>query len=883
MNESNIAFFTIVARNYEAYAKTLCDSIKAMHPTAKIYIGLSDDYGIGLSDDCKEFEVISVPQLALPSESCFIFRYDVMEFSTAIKPYVFRWISENSNVDKIIYLDPDILVVSPLKAVIEGIDRGATAMLTPHLTQPIEDDFMPDEMTMLKVGAYNLGFIAIANNDEGRRLINWWCMRLERGAVVDLENGLFTDQKWADLIPGLFDRVEILRNPGYNVAYWNLMHRDVRNEKGHWVSNGQPLSFFHFSGINPALPENFSKHQNRFNVGSLGEVDVLYKKYLSLLICNNYFDKISLTYGYGTLDCGLKIDRPIRVYFRLFMDDKSKNSLNPFFHIDGKYLNALEERISGNNLITRYMYALYMAQKELQLAFNLNNDVGIREYANFFVNLSKINYRVNNFYVEEAKNLLQADTLKNPKSMTSEIQILGRKPNTLIRGLVGMIFVIYKRNPGFVRRMSKKFSPEFVDKVKRNVFTGNYVVFKFFDETSSEPLEHPAIDQNGRTNDDIVTKLVSEKFDSKEDKGLTLIGYVKGDFGVAQNLRAAAAALLSVNYSIDMCDIPTHGLHSETTTDYDKYIVDSHTNGVQLFCVNADQTAHVASAMRDQSRLGEYKIGYWFWELANFPAEWSTSFAYLNEVWAPSKFVYDSIKEISPIPVVHIPVAVEFKINGNYDRTRFGLPSEKFLFLFSFDFHSFQERKNPEAVIAEFIQAFPASENKAGLVIKVSNADKHIDKYNKLLRQISSFPCVTLINTVLSRDEMYGLINSCDCYVSLHRSEGFGLGLAEAMFLGKPVIATGYSGNMDFTRLDNSCLVDYTLVDVPVNAYPYHIGQVWAEPVPGHAAYYMRRLLEDEPYRNNIAQKGQETVRLEFSHKSIGQRMESRLNTIHKL
>jgi glycosyltransferase involved in cell wall biosynthesis len=211
------------------------------------------------------------------------------------------------------------------------------------------------------------------------------------------------------------------------------------------------------------------------------------------------------------------------------------------------------------------------------------------------------------------------------------------------------------------------------------------------------------------------------------------------------------------------------------------------------------------------------------------------------------------------------------------------LPEKAFLFLYVFDFGSHLERKNPMAAIEAFSKAFELSDDRVRLVIKVSYADKRKSDFNKLLEIASKDPRIIIINKILSREEMYGLINSCDSYISLHRSEGFGLGMAEAMYLGKPVIGTAYSGNMDFMNVENSYLVDYTLSSVPEGAYPFWQNQVWADPDIESAAQGMAKIFDDIEFRLSIAEKGQKTIKEKHSFDYVGSLMSARLDEIYKL
>lgn len=880
-------FFTIVAKNYIAYARTLCASIAQHHPDAKIYVGLSDSDAEGVlqASDC--FELISVDQLDLPDPDQFAFRYDVMEFSTAIKPYVFRWLLANSSADRIIYLDPDILVLSPLAEVLSLLEQGATATLTPHLIARVDDGFDPDETAMLRVGIYNLGFFAISRCDESAKLIDWWCDRLERGAVVDLEKGLFTDQKWADLMPALFDGVSILRSPGYNVAYWNLMHRSVSTDQGDWFANGQRISFFHFSGVDPAKPGIFSKHQNRYTLTNIGELKALYEHYIDLLKRNGYFEALKTPYGYGLLADGTRIHPAMRVYFRHFFDTGRSSSIKPFQFFSAAYFNSLETTLNGNRLVTRFMYGLYLKQRELQAVSDINSPAGQQKFANWFSLVAADAYKVEHVFIDAVRK-----HLKN--AINEDVLVKIDKPNLktwfkvlFIRG----VLMVYRLNPQLARNVARMLPRSYSARLKSDaVELGRlplrgenpngllHKVFSMFGNVDAY-LNHLTAQIKSRSS----RSKSGQQFKVPAPHGLTLIGYPRGDFGVAQNLRSVANSLNSVEYPYDVFEVNPDGTYSDKDGTLSHLIVDESAYAVQLACINADVTIHYFKSLNKDKSKCHYRIGYWFWELANFPEAWMRAFDYVDEVWAPSRFILQTLTKVATKPVIYMPVAVDFTIQGNYSRAGFKLADDKYLFFFSYDFNSFSERKNPDAVIKAFLQAFPEHEQGMGLVIKTINAEKYPEAYVQLLELAQQDSRIKIINCILSRDEMYGLMNVCDCYVSLHRAEGFGLGLAEAMLLGKPVIATAYSGNMDFMNADNSCVVDYKLVPVPTDAYPFGAGQEWADPDIEQAAGYMRRLYADESYRTEIARNGQQWVQREHSSARVGSLMRERLNKIEAL
>lgn len=362
--------------------------------------------------------------------------------------------------------------------------------------------------------------------------------------------------------------------------------------------------------------------------------------------------------------------------------------------------------------------------------------------------------------------------------------------------------------------------------------------------------------------------------------GITLVGYVSGEFGVAENLRMACSAMEAVKVPVDIYKIGTGGVYGDADARYDRLVVSESPHAIQLYCTNADQLGRIQDVLGSEKIRERYKIGYWFWELPNFPKEWMHAFDLVDEVWAPTKFIAETLTKVSPKPVVHMTVPVSFSIHGHYDRAHFSLPKDRFLFLFSYDFHSFSQRKNPEACIEAFRRAFDACDKGVGLVIKTVYAEKHQDAYVKLQALALGDERISIVNRVMPRDEMYGLISVCDAFLSLHRAEGFGLGLSEAMLLGKPVIGTGYSGNMDFMNRENSCLVDYKLIPVGQDAYPYWERQTWADPDIDQAAGYMRAIYEDRVFREKIAAKGQAYILQHHSFAEIGRRMQKRLNEI---
>jgi len=244
--------FTSVTANYIPKARVLAQSVKKYHPDAQFHLLLSDCLPEWLGEGEADFDsIINIEELPIPNRAAWIFKHRLVELCTAVKGFGFQEIFRRHNPDKLIYLDPDIAVMSRLDSITDQLDH-ASILLTPHQTQPDTElrAIVDNEICSLKHGVYNLGFAAVRNSVEGRRFVDWWAARLEHFCYDDIPNGLFTDQRWCDLAPAFFADLKILREPIYNVCTWNLTQRRVTGTvPDGLLINGQPLCFYHFSGF----------------------------------------------------------------------------------------------------------------------------------------------------------------------------------------------------------------------------------------------------------------------------------------------------------------------------------------------------------------------------------------------------------------------------------------------------------------------------------------------------------------------------------------------------------------------------------------------------------------------------------------------------------
>jgi glycosyltransferase involved in cell wall biosynthesis len=267
------------------------------------------------------------------------------------------------------------------------------------------------------------------------------------------------------------------------------------------------------------------------------------------------------------------------------------------------------------------------------------------------------------------------------------------------------------------------------------------------------------------------------------------------------------------------------------------------------------------------------------WELPLFPQQWAGNFRYVQEIWAQSRFVHESIAQVSSVPAIWMPQPVEPGPADPAWAHRLGVPTDRFSFLCFVDFRSRTARKNPGGVAEAFRMAFGnRTDEPAVLVVKTLGADRRPDDYGRFMEGARDLGNrLLVIDKSLVDAVIKGLLCGCNAFVSLHRSEGFGRGIAEAMYYGKPTIATAYSGNMDFCTPETCALVDYRLVPVKEGEYPFWRNQVWADPNIEEAARWMQRLAADPTLAASMGQRAQEDIRASNGAAVVGRRMRARL------
>ncbi len=802
---------TIIAKNYVAQARVLARTFAEHHPEGRCSVLVIDDYEGYIDPRDESFTILTPEQIGCREFEEMALRYDVLELSTAVKPWLLAHLLEEG-APAITYLDPDIRIYSSLKA-IDELARVHVVVLTPHNTEPLPDDGKrPNQIDILLAGVYNLGFVALGADEETDTLLRWWRERLLTDCRVDPLNGYFVDQRWFDLAPGLVSDHAIVREPQYNVAYWNLHSRKLEYNGNGYTVDGAPLAFFHFSGFDPQTPELLSRHQSRVPVDEGTALSRICDEYADDVAAAAYHTAKSWPYTYHLLSSGVKFSRRLRKLYEIAIE-RGEVKGSPFTETgNASFMAWLAAPAPGApEGVNRLLAEIYGTRLDLQEAFP---------------------------------------------------DVAGNDHEAFLR---------WVRETGVVEEPALAMLPTIDVRAAESTQIG----------VASDADPHPVDGQVAAADLNVAASgstLANADVESPPSLwGVNVVGYFRSELGTGEAARQVVSGLDAVGIPV----LPVHGRtippnrqgHAFTHLDYTdaRY-------PVNLICMNADVLGEFAIQAGPEFFDSRYSIGMWFWEVEQFPDIWTSAFGHVDELWLPTEHVIHAVSPASSVPIIKVTLPVEMPPVLPVARSELNLP-EGFMFLFSFDHHSVFERKNPLAVIEAYTRNFDPGDG-AVLVVKSINADTALDDHARLQAAADGRHDIHIIDGYLSPDQKNLMAASCDCYVSLHRAEGFGLTMAEAMYLGKPVIATGYSGNLDFMTEDNSFLVKHTLVEIGPDAAPYPSQGQWAEADVDHAGHLMREVFEHPETAAERGFRGAEDIRRTHSAAAAGEIMGRRLDLL---
>jgi glycosyltransferase involved in cell wall biosynthesis len=782
-------FCTVIAKNYLAFARVLARSLAAHHPDGRVWTLIIDDFARYIDPADEPFEVLTPAEIGCTPFNQMAVRYSVLELSTAVKPWLLRHLMGVTDAP-VTYLDPDIKVYDRLDRLDELAARHGMVLI-PHGTEAIPPDGLsPSQLDIMKAGVYNLGYVTVSPRHDVERLLDWWAERLRVDCRVDPASGYFVDQRWLDLAPGFLDDYAIVRDPEYDVAYWNLASRRFEFDNGGYRVNGRSLGFFHFSAFDPEHPLILSRFQDRIEVGREPALERLLSEYAAELIDAGHRVARDWPYSYAVWGDGIRPDELARELYDKFSEERGDRAPSPF------------------------------------------SPDGMRAFTDWL-----------------ATNA--------PGAPPGVNRVLAR---------------VYEERPdiqGFFPDLIGSDGPRLVHWAREDGVEQIPLLARVMAKSQTAPIEAAA---PAPAPNDLSAPMRQDPW------GVNVVGYFRSELGVAEVARQVVSALDAKGVRV----LPVHGQHVPLSRQGHSFVTatpDEATFPVNVICINADMLPGFAGEVGDDFFVGRYSIGLWFWEVASFPERLAPAFSLVEEVWAPTAHIAAALEPLATVPISTIRMPVQPPPLAPLSRADLGLAEDGFQFLFSFDFLSVFRRKNPVAVAEAFALAFAPGEG-ARLVLKCINAEHDPQGHAQLRAAAAAHPDIEIVDRYFSAAEKNSLTALCDCYVSLHRAEGFGLGMAEAMYYGKPVIATGYSGNLDFMTPRNGLLVDHDLVAIGDGAGPYPAEGEWANPSVEHAASLMRQVFDDRDGARALGARAARDIRRSHSPGAAGDVMCRRLDAI---
>lgn len=712
-------------------------------------------------------------------------------------------------------------------------------------------------------------FIAVGRGAETS--LRSWCDHLhEQGFATETPTGAEAKSP----LEAAFDSVsaQVISCPGFAVGYWKLNPESFAWTGEHYEADGAPLRSFDFLGYDPSKPHLLSKHQGSEPRILLSEWPVIAQ------ICHEYQGKIVQAgydkgkrqpYRFDDLPSGLHVDHRMHSLYRE-ADKKhklgaEKEPPSPFGpEGEEAFLNWLNEPMGpGPKVVTRYMLAVYNEREDVKKAFpdpTGANAAGFHDWYLLF-GQRELDLPVAVLPFAQSKGEEQAKTLPSGLRIDHRMLYLYREAEKMSKQgvekeppspfdpageedfLSWLNEPIRKATPVITRYMLAVYKERedlrkaFPDPVGADAgsFRNWYLLF------GQQELGLPAA---------VVPSQAPPKAEANSNtlgaisaKSVNVAGYFRAELGLGSAARSLVAALAAAD--IPFNTILFEGTANRQTHPFVHRQTEAGSADINIVCVNADRIATFTEQFGPELFRGRYTIGVWFWEVEDFPVWAHGAFNYVDEVWVASEFMQQTFRKVSPKAVFKFKLPVlKPEIDLSLSRADLGLP-DRFVFLFSFDFFSVLERKNPLGLIEAFTRAFRPAEGPV-LVIKTINGEKRIPEMEKLRYAARGRPDVILRDGYLSAVQNNSLTALADCYVSLHRSEGFGLTIAEAMALGKPAIATSYSGNLEFMTEENSYLCPAARSEVGPEHEPYPASSHWSEPDLETAAHLLRHVYTNQ-------------------------------------
>jgi glycosyltransferase involved in cell wall biosynthesis len=841
----SIRVITLATRSTLPQARVLADSLRRHQPDWPLdilFVGREREVDGG----AERSQLRSVAEELDVDVERLIASHDEEDLIALLLPRVLRSYS-GRGAGALLHLPPSAWVLGDL-APVQAALEARSVLLVPRMTADIPNDgLLPAREQMERAGRMSDKIVGIDGTAGADGFLTWWTGHLEQmlGSLDGHRAGSRPeDRPWLarllELAPARF-ATAVLDDPGCNLSLWNLhLHSLQSTPEGTLVDGRRPLRWLDLPGFRPDRPHQLSAGASRVRISRSPALREL---------CLAYATELERA-GWSDVDRRRDIGR--RLADGLVYDDA---------------LDALRSRAEA--LGERYD-DLFAADGEDARAFARWLEGPAPAGAGYGVN-RYVYHRV----ARERPDVMRAyPDLDGPDGA----------------GYVEWCWVFGREEVSIPERF---MPPQPGSTAVPPATAGGAGSSQASGRRAPEPEEStPAPAENARAE---TTESAPPPAASEPDRrmqvaqngaqpAVRVTGYLSHTLGLGAAGRGYAQALEAAGVAVSTASVPLHHLELpvELQDGYGRHgfedvAHDGLHHGFEIVAVNADELPSFVARLGEDYFQGP-RIGIWGWETDTIPVRWQRAFALVREVWVYSRFMAQNIGAVAPVPTIALPPPVQAPAEPA-PPLRLDVPDDGFLFLFVFDYLSTIQRKNPVGLIEAFKRAFAPGEGPR-LLLKTINGPLRPLAEEEVLWAAHGRPDIHVIDRSLSGAQLHGLMAACDAYVSLHRSEGFGLTMAEAMAIGKPVIGTGYSGNLDFMNAHNSHLVEYELTRVGPDCEIYPPEGTWAQPSVEHAAQLMRRVVERPEEAAALGARAREDVARELSARATGEAMRRRLEEL---
>jgi hypothetical protein len=819
---------TLATPNTLAQARTLGRSLQRHQPDwpHEVLLVARDDLAASTAEREKTMRVRSIHEELDLDVDALLALHGEKDLSVLLLPALLARYVQGSS-EPVLHLPSSVWVLGEL-APIESPLAGRGVLLVPRVSTELPDDGLQPSREQLEwAGRIEETIIGVDASPGAADFLAWWGEHVERtlGSLDARRSGERPeDRPWLarflELAAARFS-TGVVEDPGYNLNLWNLQGRPLQGSaSGPLVDGRRPARFLNLPGFDPDRPHRLSATASRARVSRSPVLHELCERYAAELREN----------GWRDLDHHAEVGRRLDGVEGGLVYDESLRAI---------YASALALGEPIDDLFNEEATRAFIAW--LQGPAPRGSAYGINRY---------VFYRV----ARERPDVVRA------------------YPD--LDGGDGPGFLAWCRAFG---RHELSIPDRFMPPVH-----GESPARATPTTPARREAPAPTSDASGAAAPPPEPPAAANHSAAQEPPAVRLTGYLGHTLGLGAAARGYVQALGAAGVPVTTVSVPLHhlALPVELADEYGRHgfedLVQEGRHGFEIVAVNADELPDFVQRLGEDYFEGP-RIGIWGWETNSIPDRWQRSFALIEEIWVYSRFMAENIGAATPIPVIALPPPVQRPaVPATPDRL--GVPPG-FLFLFVFDYLSTVQRKNPVGLIEAFKLAFPAEEGPQ-LLIKTINAPLRPLAEEEVLWAAHGRADIYVIDRSLSGEQLSALMTGCDCYVSLHRAEGFGLTMAEAMAIGKPVIATGYSGNVDFMHPENSYLVDYAIGRVGPDCEIYPPEGEWAEPSVEHAAELMRGVLADPQEAARRGERAAQHIARTLSPAATGAAMLHRLQQL---